>query len=188
MKTNIGGNRLGSGNKQEVSLRNYERSTHDLSYAWRSTIAPGTLVPFLSKVALPGDSWDIDLNCEIMTLPTIGPLFGSFKVQLDVFQVPIRLYNAALHMNKIGIGMEMDKVYLPRTGIRVLNPNHEDYNHLTIDNNSQVNSSSLTKYLGISGIGKITQAEGAAERIVTRSFNAVPVLAYWEIYKKLFCK
>lgn len=185
MKTNIGGNRLGSGNKQEVHLRNYERSTHDLSYAWRSTIAPGTLVPFLSKVALPGDSWDIDLNCDIMTLPTIGPLFGSFKVQLDVFQVPMRLYNAALHMNKIGIGMEMDKIYFPRIQVRAFNPNHADNYKITINDNSQINPSSIYKYLGISGIGRITDT-GTPTRIVNRQFNAIPILAYWDIYKNYY--
>lgn len=81
MKTTIGGDRLGSGNKQEVSMRNYNRSTHDLSYTWRSSMAPGTLVPFMVKLALPGDSWDIKLNMEGLTLPSLGPLFGSYKVQ-----------------------------------------------------------------------------------------------------------
>lgn len=185
MKTNIGGNRLGSGNKQEVHLRNYERSTHDLSYAWRSTIAPGTLVPFMSKVALPGDSWDIDLNCEVLTLPTIGPLFGSFKVQLDIFQVPIRLYNAALHMNKLNIGMEMDKVYLPRIEVTALNPEYDGYEGNGLGNNEQINPSALLKYLGLSGIGKI-KSIGEPELAVKREFNAIPYLAYWEIYKNYY--
>jgi hypothetical protein len=83
MKTTIGGDRLGSGNKQNVSLRNYERSTHDLGYTWRSSMAAGTLVPFMNYVALPGDSFDIDLDVDVLTLPTVGPLFGSFKVQLE---------------------------------------------------------------------------------------------------------
>ena len=50
MKTSIGGDRLGSGNKQNVSLRNYSRSTHDLSYLWRSSMSAGTLVPFLNNL------------------------------------------------------------------------------------------------------------------------------------------
>ena len=103
METNIGGQRLGSGNKETVHLRNYERSSHDLGYVWRSSMASGTLVPFMTEVGLPGDTFDIDLNCVVKTLPTVGPLFGSYKVQLDVFQVPIRLYNAKLHMNLLGI-------------------------------------------------------------------------------------
>ena len=88
----LGGDRLGSGKKQKVDLKNYERSSHDLSYIWRSTMASGTLVPFMSEVGLPGDSFDIDLDVDIKTHPTIGPLFGSYKVQLDVFSCPVRLY------------------------------------------------------------------------------------------------
>ena len=96
METTLGGDRLGSGNKQKISFRNYERSTHDLSYKWRSTMSSGTLVPFLVKIGLPGDKFEIDLNCEILTSPTVGPLFGSYKVQLDIFEIPLRLYNANL--------------------------------------------------------------------------------------------
>ena len=95
----IGGDRLGSGNKQKIEIGGFNRTTVDLSYIWRSTMASGTLVPFMSEVALPGDTFDINLECDVKTHPTIGPLFGSYKVQLDVFQVPIRLYNAMLHMN-----------------------------------------------------------------------------------------
>ena len=92
IKRTLGGNRLGSGKKMMVEMNNYERSTHDMGYLWRSSIAPGTLVPFMSKVGLPGDTFDLNLNAIIKTYPTIGPLFGSFKLQLDVFVCPIRLY------------------------------------------------------------------------------------------------
>ena len=110
----IGGERLGAGKKMKAYMHNYERSTHDLSYVWRSTMASGTLVPFLNEVALPGDTFDIDLGCEILTTPTTGPLFGSYKVQLDIFQVPIRLYQAKLHMNMLNIGKDMSKIKLPQ--------------------------------------------------------------------------
>ena len=99
MKTTIGGERLGSGGKMIESTQHYERSTHDLSYLWRSSASNGTLIPFMSQVALPGDTWDIDLSTQVMTLPTLGPLFGSYKIQLDLFEIPIRLYQGKLHMN-----------------------------------------------------------------------------------------
>ena len=99
MKVTLGGDRVGSGNKMKVDLHHYERSTHDLGYLWRNTQSPGTLVPFLKVLALPGDTFDIDLNIYTMTHPTVGQLFGSFKEQLDLFSIPIRLYNAKLHNN-----------------------------------------------------------------------------------------
>ena len=179
METTIGGGRLGSGNKQELSYKNYERSTHDLSYLWRSSMSSGTLVPFMNKLAMPGDNLRIELNTEVMTLPTVGPLFGSYKVQLDVFEIPLRLYNAKLHMNKIGIGMDMGNIFLPQ--IRLLTNNHANYKQ-TFDDNEQVNPSSLMKYLGISGLGKILGNANPA----TRDFNATPLLAYWDIYKNYY--
>ena len=80
MKVNIGKNTLGDNDKMSVSLREYGRSTHDLSYAWRSPMGVGTLVPFMKILALPGDTFDIDLDTKILTHPTVGPLFGQFKM------------------------------------------------------------------------------------------------------------
>ena len=97
----LGGDRLGSGNKMKVQLHNYERSTHDLGYLYRTSMACGTLVPFMSEVALPGDTFDISIGADVKTAPTIGPLFGSYKLQADVFMCPIRLYHAALHNNAL---------------------------------------------------------------------------------------
>lgn len=173
MKTEIGGDRLGSGNKQEVSLRNYERSSHDLGYIWRSSMASGTLVPFMSEVALPGDSFDIDLDCDVKTLPTVGPLFGSYKVQLDVFQCPVRLYNGKLHMNMLNIGMDMSQILLPQ--IEMVS------NKEATGDNAQINSSSIYSYLNIRGLGR---NNGGSYN--TRLFNAIPYLGYWDIYKNYY--
>ena len=177
MKTVIGGDRLGSGKKESVSLKNYSRSTHDLSQIWRSSMSSGTLVPFMSELALPGDSWDIDLDCDVKTLPTVGPLFGSYKVQLDVFECPIRLYNGKLHMNMLNIGMDMRDVQLPQMKMVAR------YNPDELDDNSQVNPSSIYSYLNIRGLGR---TENGAEGRIEREFNAVPYLGYWEIFKQYY--
>ena len=114
MKVNIGKNTLGDSNKMSLNMREYGRSTHDLSYAWRSTMGVGALTPFMALPALPGDTFEIDIENKILTSPTIGPLFGSFKFQADVFTCPIRLYNAMLHNNALNIGLDMKKVKLPK--------------------------------------------------------------------------
>ena len=172
----LGGDRLGSGKKEKIELRNYERSSHDLSYIWRSTMASGTLVPFMSEVGLPGDSFDIDLECDIKTHPTIGPLFGSYKVQLDVFSCPVRLYNAKLHMNALNIGLKMSDIKLPTLSMYAKNT------ATLIDDNSQINPSCIFSYLGIRGLGR-----GANnQQEISRKFNAIPYLAYWDIYKQYY--
>ena len=177
MKTELGGDRLGSGNKQEISLRNYERSTHDLGYIWRSSMSSGTLVPFMSEVGLPGDSFDIDLDCDVKTLPTVGPLFGSYKVQLDVFECPIRLYNGKLHMNMLNIGMDMSQILLPQVGMGAY------YDPTNEGDNTQVNSSSIYSYLNMRGMGRTDT--GTAGQVL-RYFNAIPYLGYWDIYKNYY--
>lgn len=169
----IGKNTLGGGGKMNVDLRTYNRSTHNLSYAWRSTMGIGTLVPFMCEVALPGDTWDIQLDQKVLTIPTIGPLFGSYKLQMDVFTCPIRLYNAMLHNNMLNIGLKMSDVKLPQIAMDIRDsvlPNPKN-------KWPQVHPSSLLAYLGIRGFS------GKRERVQK---NAVPLLAYFDIFKNYY--
>ena len=64
----------------------------------------GTLVPCMKLVGLPGDTFDIDIDTKVLTHPTVGPLFGSYKLQIDIFTATIRLYNAMLHNNALNVG------------------------------------------------------------------------------------
>ena len=169
----LGGDRIGAGNKNQVDLKNYTRSTHDLSYIWRSTMASGTLVPFMSEVGLPGDNFDIDLDLDMKTHPTIGPLFGSYKIQVDVFACPIRLYNGKLHMNLLNVGLNMAQIKLPQLQVTARTEN--------INDNSQINPSALLSYLNIRGVGYNDDYQ-----LIARQFNAVPYLAYWDIYKNYY--
>lgn len=177
IRKTLGGDRLGSGKKMEVELHGFERSTHDLGYLFRTTLSAGTLVPYMCEIALPGDTFDIKLDCDVKTHPTVGPLFGSYKVQLDTFLIPIRLYNSLLHNNKLGIGMNMSGVKFPQLGLNAykLDDNVEDVD------NSQINPSSILSYLGIRGVGINNEALPKM-----RYFNGTPLLAYWEIYKNYY--
>lgn len=169
----VGGDRLGSGKKQKVYLNNFERSNHDLSYVWRSTMAPGTLVPVGVMPMLPGDTFDIDLNALAKTLPTNGPLFGSYKFQLDVFTAPVRLYQANLAQNRLRIGMKMNQVWLPRIEQKLKKADANGYWM------KDISQSSLLAYLGVRGFGRMTQ-DGTAYR------NALPLLMYWDVYKQYY--
>ena len=159
MNINIGKNTLGDSNKMAISLKEYGRSTHNLNYAWRSTMGIGTLVPFMKVLALPGDTMSIQLDSKIMTHPTIGPLFGSFKFQADVFTCPIRLYNAMLHNNALGVGLDMKKVKLPK---------------LQTKNIGKTGSASIWNYFGIKRV------QGNEKN------NAIPYLGYLDIFKNYY--
>ena len=179
MKTvSLGGNRLGSGNKMNVNLKGFERSSHDLGYIWRSTMASGTLVPFMNLIGLPGDTFDIDLSADVKTYPTLGALFGSFKLQLDVFSAPMRLYQGLLHNNKLGIGMNMASVKLPTYTLKTKDLDVTLPKPIDIQ---QINPSSILAYLGVRGVGN-----NGDKGICERDFNALPLLAYWDIYKNYY--
>lgn len=167
MKVNIGKNTLGDSDKMSVSLKEYGRSTHDLSSAWRSPMGVGTLVPFMKLIGLPGDTFDIDLDTKIMTHPTIGPLFGNFKFQADVFTCPIRLYNAMLHNNTLNIGLDMSKVKLPKA--RMWMPNYRS------------GKASIMEYMGIRKFPKNTPIATSGHL-----YNIVPFLAYYDVFKNYY--
>ena len=142
-KVTLGGDRVGSGKKMTVELGGFKRANFDLSYIWRSSMSAGTLVPFMVETMLPGDTIDIELNASVLTHPTVGPLFGSFKMQIDVFQVPYRLYNSWLHNNKLNLGRQMQNVVLPKM-VMTAPVNIGDANSW-----QQINQSSLFAYLGV---------------------------------------
>lgn len=179
----IGKNTLGGGKKMQVDMRTYNRSTHDLSYVWRNTQSPGTLVPFICELALPGDVHEIQLSANVLTHPTVGPLFGSFKLQLDVFECPIRLYNAQLHNNKLGIGLDMSKVKFPVISVTY---NKTTDNPSTVEGNingTQVNPSCLRSYLGYNGAGRIILETGDTIKV---SDQCMPELMYYDIFKNYY--
>lgn len=170
----IGGDRLGAGGKRKQSLHNFERSTFDQSYLWRSTVSAGTLVPFMNEILLPGDSAEINLDLDVLTSPTLGPLFGSAKCQLDVFQVPVRLYVGALNVNKLNVGNDMYDVHIPQIKLGT-------YFNATNPTKKQVNPSSLAAYLGTMGIATKTTSQN-----VYRNVNALPYIAYWDVVKNYY--
>ena len=177
----IGKNTLGGGKKMQVDMKTYNRSTHDLSYVWRNTQSPGTLVPFICELALPGDVHEIQLSANVLTHPTVGPLFGSFKLQLDVFECPIRLYNAQLHNNKLGIGLDMSKVKFPVLNIQYQKKTDNPLSIKGSLNDSQINPSCLRSYLGFNGIGRIQ-----SETPINIANQCMPELMYYDIFKNYY--
>lgn len=179
IQKNIGKNTIGDNNKMSVSLHDYNMSTHDLSTIVRNTQSPGTLVPNLCLVAQKGDTFDIDIDSNVLTHPTTGPLFGSFKLEHHIYTGPVRLYNSWLHNNRTKIGLNMEKVKLPqiKVNIRTLSdtPSNEEKQWI------QVNPSCLLAYLGIRGYAN-TPSSG--EAVVNK--NALPILTYFDIFKNYY--
>lgn len=176
MKKTLGGERLRSESKMEVYLPNFGRSSHNIGKVIRTSQACGTIVPYWCQIGLDGTTFYIDITTKVKTLPTTGPVFGSFKHQIDVFVIPIRLYIAALHNNALGVGLNMSKVLLPC--FQAMSANTSIYENDT--NRGQVNPSSLLSYLGIKGFGHSVTNQHL------RRFPAIFNLAYWDIVKNYY--
>lgn len=176
MKKTLGGDRIRSESKMEVYLPNFGRSSHNVGKIIRTSQACGTIVPYWCQIGMDGTTFYIDITTKVKTLPTTGPVFGSFKHQIDVFVIPIRLYIAALHNNALGVGLNMSKVLLPQ--FQVYTANTSIYENDT--NRGQVNPSSLLSYLGIKGFGRSEVNQ------YFRRFPAIFNLAYWDTVKNYY--
>lgn len=179
IQKNIGKNTIGDNNKMAVSLHEYNMSTHDLSTIVRNTQSPGTLVPNLCLVGQKGDTFDIDVDANVLTHPTTGPLFGSFKLEHHIYTCPVRLYNSWLHNNRTKIGLNMEKVKLPQISVTLKTlldtPSNDELQWI------QVNPSCLLAYLGIRGYANTPQS---GEKTIRK--NALPILSYFDIFKNYY--
>lgn len=176
MQIPLGGERIGSGNKMNIRLRHYERSTHNLSQRFRSSLGIGILYPCLCLPVLRGDKLDINLAAGVRTLPSKGAMFGSYKLQVDYYQCPVRLYTGILHNNPYKLGLNMNMVYFPQMTLSAISK--------TLGSQTlPFSSSSLVRYLGLSGLGNV---KTSATQKYYRNFNAIPVLAYYDIFKNYY--
>ena len=169
----LGKNTLGDNNKMKVAMRDYDMSTHDISTIFRSSIGVGMLVPFCKILCQKGDIIDLNLINKTLSQPTLGPLFGSFKLQHFLFFGGFRLYNSWLHNNRTGIGMKMSDIKLPMMLAKTFGTNMEA--------KTDISASALYKYLGWSKSRR--NGTGATNGVVK---NGVPLLLYLDIFKNFF--
>lgn len=165
----IGKNTLGDNNKMKVRLREYDMSSQNLSFVFRSTMGVGMLVPFMKIICQKGDIFDIKLTNKTITHPTLGPLFGSFKLQHYIFTAGFRLYNSWLHNNRTGIGMKMSDIKFPVTSNYFLGNSTRQKN----------NPSSLYSYIGWKGSKRNSPSSISLKQ-------SVPLLMYLDIFKNYF--
>nr|DAW01804.1 MAG TPA: Major capsid protein [Microviridae sp.] len=169
----LGKNTLGDNNKMKVAMRDYDMSTHDISTICRTSLGVGMLVPFCKILCQKGDIIDLNLINKTLSQPTLGPLFGSFKLQHFLFFGGLRLYNSWLHNNRTGIGMKMSDIKLPMMLAQTYGT--------TTKAKTNISASALYKYLGWT---KSKRTGTNATDGVTK--NGVPLLMYLDIFKNFF--
>ena len=169
----LGKNTLGDNDKMKVAMRDYDMSTHDISTICRTSLGVGMLVPFCKILCQKGDIIDINLINKTLSQPTLGPLFGSFKLQHFLFFGGFRLYNSWLHNNRTGIGMKMSDIKLPMMKANT--------SGIATDAKTNISASALYKYLGWTG-SRRTGANATTGVLK----NGAPLLMYLDIFKNFF--
>ena len=120
-----------------------------------------------------GDIIDINLINKTLSQPTLGPLFGSFKLQHFMFFGGFRLYNSWLHNNRTGIGMKMSDIKLPMMKANTIGS--------TTNAKTKISTSALYKYLGWTKSRRTgSNANGGVLK------NGTPLLIYLDIFKNFF--
>lgn len=179
IEKNIGKNTIGDNEKMKVYMHDYNMSTHDLSTITRTSISPGVLVPTMKLLVQKGDVIDIDIESNVLTHPTTGPLFGSFKLENHIYFGAMRLYNSWLHNNRTKIGLNMSQIKLPKISV-TLNSLYGD-NPTSKNQWTQINPSCVLAYLGLKGYGNL---QGVQSKLVEK--NGVPLLMYYDIFKNYY--
>lgn len=75
----------------QVPLPKIARSTHRLNHSYKLTGDFGKLYPVMTELAFAGDTWKIDLEQFVRSMPMIAPVMDMVDVKVDAFFCPIRL-------------------------------------------------------------------------------------------------
>lgn len=174
----IGGDRIGSGNKMTVAVGGYGYSTHDVSKVRRTSMSFGTIVPMGMRLMESGSRLRIRLDALITSNALLYQLYGSAKFQLDVFSARMALYNPKMLINLNDQGYNISDIKFPQMDLITRG-------FATKENisNRQVNPSALLRYLGITNNGQNITASSAD---VTRRWNAMWLLMYYQTYKEYY--
>lgn len=176
----IGGDKIGAGKKMQTEIEGYSRANFDLSRIFRTSAAPGTLIPCFTELAQKGDNWYFNVRSLVRTIPTRGPLFGTFTLDIHFFICPLRLQIGAFHNDAIDIGNNMEQILYPTIDVPVKTGTMGGAQQLQ---KQSMNQSALLAYLGIRNPGHSAQTN---YKYIYRRFNGIGTLNYMEIFKRYY--
>lgn len=74
-----------------VPVTKLSRSIHNQSHQVKTSFDMGKLVPIMTELSMPGDSWRVGLEQFVRTMPMIAPVMDRMDIKVDAFFVPLRL-------------------------------------------------------------------------------------------------
>ena len=183
----------------DAMIRKPKHSNFNMSRANRFTMAPGLLYPFYWKPVMSQDICRWSWSSIVKTFPTMAPVMGSFKLQIDDFFIPYRLYVPEFQRNSSLIQYLEASESKPGF-VDVPFPcftfaaNSSVYNTPFIaagEGNARgipVAAGSVLNCLGFP-VGATPAAAGKSPdqySVKGVRFNAMPFLAFWDIYRNYY--
>jgi len=141
---------------------------HNLDHYFRDSFAVGPIVPILVEPVNAGDDKYLDFNSLVNTQALLSPLYGSYKLKIEVFFAGISLYCPKLWRNgtmKVSATGKLD-VNFPTFPAKAASGSMY-----------RVDPSSLLAHLGYPG--DYSLADG-------QQHNAIPLLMYWDIFRHYY--
>lgn len=101
-----------------LTRRRNKKSNVNLSHTSPTTLAPGNIVPVSFTRILAGDDLRFKPSVFVQAMPMNAPLVNGFKLCLEYFFIPDRLYNWDLLADNTGITSDPDSVELPQMTVQ----------------------------------------------------------------------
>lgn len=168
-----------------LTRRRNKKSNVNLSHVSPTTLAPGNLVPISFTRIIAGDDLRFKPSAFVQAMPMNAPLVNGFKLCLEYFFVPDRLYNWDLLVDNTGVTNDPDTVQFPlisaptgnALGTSVIKLGaDDDFTHSFISN--IVAPGSLADYCGFP-VGMIPTFAAADDR---NKFSALKMLGVMDIF------
>lgn len=163
-----------------LTRKRNKRSNVNLSHVSPTTLAPGNLVPISFVRILANDSVSFRPKAFVQAMPMNAPLVNGFKLCLEYFFIPDRLYNYDLSLDFMGVTDDPDSVKYPTikannsefAGGAVFNVSALNATFMT---NSIVSAGSLADYMGFP-VGFLPYDESGFSR-----FQATKMVGYLDV-------
>jgi hypothetical protein len=184
----------------DALIRKPKHSNFNMSRASRFTMAPGLLYPFYWKPVMSQDICRWSWSSIVKTFPTQAPVMGSFKLQIDDFFVPYRLYVPEFQRNssliqylesgttKAGFADVVFPCFTFAANSSVYGTPFIVSSSTGSDKGLPVAPGSVLNCLGFP-VGATPAASGTnSDQYVLKGvrFNAIPFLAFWDIYRNYY--
>lgn len=97
-----------------LTRKRNKRSNVNLSKVSATTLAPGNIVPISTTRIVAGDHVKFHPSAFVQAFPMTAPLVNGFKICLEYFFIPDRLYNVDLAMNFNEVTDKPEEVKFPQ--------------------------------------------------------------------------